>query len=391
MTADVPDNELCHPPSFTAVGMSIGPTFGSSKTGDWTYTGQGRNLTPFGEQHNFGVQSQGEYLYYHGRHEGQIDIGLVDRWKKVQFGVFGDFKFAEFGLLKDGGVLGQASAVADLLFSKVRVSIFASKGFKDIGLLSTDSSVVFTSVPGPGTSADIARLEHVARVADTLGGGVLFGVGPKNDIEGNLMWLRRQKPTTLSDKAGAMARFTHHFSSKFALYGEVTLNETLVGSDEQRPRSRRIRLRPLDAPDGFLQQAHTARHRCAAGALRPGHTPAVSAGRSSRVRSAQTSSPSRRRRIMQPPHASSGPDQTRRRSSLRVKRRAREGRGRCRPRRAIVNSAVLNVRDRSPCAWRSTGRAGRSRWIALHSDRAGCRPSRCGPTVWPRFARCGRA
>ena len=277
MTADVPDNELCHPPSFTAVGMSIGPTFGSSKTGDWTYTGQGRNLTPFGEQHNFGVQSQGEYLYYHGRHEGQIDIGLVDRWKKVQFGVFGDFKFAEVGLLKDGGVLGQASAVADLLFSKVRVSIFGVEGIQ-------------------GHRPALDRLVGSLHVRSRTGDVGRHRKPRARGSRGRHAWRRRAlrrraeerhrgqshvAPASEADNAqrqGGCDGAVHAplLEQVRALWGGDAERNT-GGLDEQRPRGRRVRLRPLDAADGFLEQAHAARHRCAAGALRPGNTPAVSA------------------------------------------------------------------------------------------------------------------
>jgi hypothetical protein len=229
MTADTPANELCHPPSFTSVGMSTGPTFGSSKTGDWTVTANGRHLSPFGEQHNFGVQAQGEYLYYSGRHEGQFDVGLLNRWQQVQLGVFSDFKFAEIGQLKNGGVLGQASVVLDLLFPSVRVNIFGSKGFKDTATLTTDTSFVFSGVPGPGTTVTAIEVEHVTRVVDTLGGGVLVGPWPNTEIDGHIMWLRRQRPTLLGDGVGVMARVTHHINSRIAIFGEFTLNETYFG------------------------------------------------------------------------------------------------------------------------------------------------------------------
>ena len=106
LTGTAPVAELCHAPSFTALGMSLGPTFGSSKTGDFTFTGQGRHMVPFGERHNYAFQGQGEYLYYQGRHEGEIDLGLMNRWHHVQLGVFSNFKFADFGVAADGGAVG---------------------------------------------------------------------------------------------------------------------------------------------------------------------------------------------------------------------------------------------------------------------------------------------
>ncbi len=66
LTGTAPVAELCHAPSFTALGISLGPTFGSSKTGDFTFTGQGRHMVPFGERHNYAFQGQGEYLVLPG-------------------------------------------------------------------------------------------------------------------------------------------------------------------------------------------------------------------------------------------------------------------------------------------------------------------------------------
>jgi len=229
LTALTPDAELCNAPSFTSVGMSIGPTFGSSKTGAYTFTGQGRNLVPFGDKHTFGFQTQGEYLYYHGRHEGQIDAGVMNRWKRVQFGVFANFKYLSMGQFKDGGVLGQGSAVLDLLFSTVRVNIFGSRAFKDVAVLGEDTTLTFATAPAAGSTAVATRVENVARATSTLGGGLQVGVGPTTELEGNVMWLRREQPTALSDGVGAFGRVTYHVSGRFALFGEGTLNETYLG------------------------------------------------------------------------------------------------------------------------------------------------------------------
>ena len=170
LAADTPDLALCNPPSFTAVGLSIGPTFGSSRLGDYTFTGNGRFMAPFGEKHNFGFQGQGDYHYYHGLHEGQIDAGLMDRWKVAQFGVFASFKFGEVSPLRDGGVLGQGAAVLDLLFPAVRVSFFGTKGFKDIGELSRETTFTFVTAPAAGSTAATSSLQHVTSVVDTIGG-----------------------------------------------------------------------------------------------------------------------------------------------------------------------------------------------------------------------------
>jgi hypothetical protein len=55
---------------FSIVGLNIGPTFGPSRTGDFTVNGRGQFFSPFGgPQSDLGshaVQAQGEYMYYPG-------------------------------------------------------------------------------------------------------------------------------------------------------------------------------------------------------------------------------------------------------------------------------------------------------------------------------------
>jgi len=227
LTGDTPAAELCHAPSFTSVGLSIGPTFGSTRTGDFTVTAQGRQMVPFGERHSFAFQGQGEYLYYEGRHEGEVDFGLIKRRREVQFGVFANLKFADFAPSLDGGSLGQASAVADVLLTKVRLNFFGTKGFKDVGLIDRQSSLLLAPV-GPGIP--VAAIERIAQVTDAYGGGAQAALAVNTDIEGHLMWLRRARPSLLSDRVGADLRVTQHLTPQFALFGELTLNETLVGS-----------------------------------------------------------------------------------------------------------------------------------------------------------------
>jgi len=227
LTAETPAAELCHAPSFTSVGLSIGPTFGSTRTGDFTVTAQGRQMVPFGERHSFAFQGQGEYRYYEGRHEGEVDFGLIKRRREVQFGVFANLKFADFAPSLDGGSLGQASAVADVLLTKVRLNFFGTKGFKDVGLLDRPSSLLLAPV---GVGIPVAAIERIAQVTDAYGGGAQAALAVNTDIEGHLMWLRRARPSLLNDRVGADLRVTQHLTPQFALFGELTLNETLVGS-----------------------------------------------------------------------------------------------------------------------------------------------------------------
>jgi hypothetical protein len=229
LTATTPANELCHPPSFTSVGMTLGPAFGSSRTGDLTVTAQARHMQPFGEKHNYGFEAQGEYIYYHGRHEGQLDAGLMNRRHEWQFGVFGDFKFLNLAPVANDASLGQVSLVLNVLLSSVRIVAFGTKGFKDAGTLSSQTSFTFPASPVAGTTITSADLQQIVRAVDAFGGGAEAALGPNTDITGHLMWLRRARPSTFGDTAGLDIRLTHHLNAQFALFGEVTLNDTLVG------------------------------------------------------------------------------------------------------------------------------------------------------------------
>src|SRR5215471_10964728 len=92
---------------FSIVRLNIGPTFGPSRTGDFTVNGRGQFFSPFGNPDpTFGthaVQAQGEYMYYPGRQEGQFDLGLVNRWGNLQAGAFGSFKFLSFKDYQNSG------------------------------------------------------------------------------------------------------------------------------------------------------------------------------------------------------------------------------------------------------------------------------------------------
>jgi hypothetical protein len=204
LTGETPEDWVCHPPTFMSVGMSGGPTFGDTATSDFTFSGQGRALVPFGRSHSFGVQTQGEFLGYHERYEGEWDAGLLNRWRWIQGGVFVDLKAAEFGRLSDTGALGQASFTLDILLKKFRVNVFGSKGFHD------DTSIV--------------------RVVDQFGGGGQVSLAPfvpKTFIEGNIVYLHQPEP--LGARPGAMVRVSYELFPRLELTAEVGVNETLVG------------------------------------------------------------------------------------------------------------------------------------------------------------------
>jgi hypothetical protein len=204
LTGETPEDWVCHPPTFASISMTGGPTFGDTRTGDFTFSGEGRALVPFGRTHSFGVQVGGEFLGYHERSEGEWRAGLLKRWRWLQGGVFASVKALEVGPSNDAGALGQASFTLDVLLKKFRVSAFGSRGFHDDGA--------------------------IARVVDQFGGGAQVGLAPfapNTYLEGNLVFLHQPEP--LGARPGAMLRVSHVLFPRLELTAEFTLNESLVG------------------------------------------------------------------------------------------------------------------------------------------------------------------
>lgn len=204
LTGETPEPWICHPPTFSSVGLAGGPAFGSTKTSDWTWAGQARAMMPFGSTHSFGVQTQGEFIGYDARSEGEAATGLLNRWKWLQGGIFANFKGAELGVATRAGTLGQASFTLDVLLNVVRFNVFGAKGFHDDSFL---------------------------RVVDQLGGGAQVSLAPalpNTWIDANLILLH--PPAPLGNRPGAMVRVSHQLFEHLELTAEVTVNESLLNS-----------------------------------------------------------------------------------------------------------------------------------------------------------------
>ena len=200
---------------FSDLGINIGPTYGGSRTGNFTASAHGRFFSPFGGDGTHAVQAQGEYMYYPGRQEGQFDIGLVNRFDKLQVGGFASFKYLNFKQYQNGGGLGQAAFLVDYIFSRGRIGAFGTKGFKNYAVLNSA-----TLAPG-------AFLETYARVSDQAGVDALVGVWGDAYISGNLAYLVRH---TGSDRPGFNLKLTQPFAPHFAFTAEFGYNETLVNT-----------------------------------------------------------------------------------------------------------------------------------------------------------------
>jgi hypothetical protein len=221
-----PPDYVCHPPLFTWIDTAVGPTFGTGRTGDYTFNGSGHVVASFGPQRTFAIQAQGEYMYYPGRREGQLDTALLYRRHKLQFGVGTSFKDADLRGEATPGTLSHATFSLDVLLPKVRFGIFDAKGLHEIDV------VTLSEVVGAATSAGqpIVAHERLLHTIDQFGGRVQFPVLPPSWIDANVVYLHRYTPG-LSDTAGAAIRYSHQLLPGVAAMVQLDINESFVGAN----------------------------------------------------------------------------------------------------------------------------------------------------------------
>ncbi len=191
----------------------LGLNAGADNEGRLTFTGKGRFFNPF--NNNFALQSEGEYMYFRDRQEGQFDLGLVNRYKNVQMGLFSSFKHVNIREFQSGGTLGQAAATVDYVFSRGRLGIFGTKGFLN------------NAVVNRASVGNNVILENYLRIVDQVGGSGSVALWRDAYFEGNLGYLR----TYNGSKPGLTARLVQPLNSHIALSFEGGLNETLVTRD----------------------------------------------------------------------------------------------------------------------------------------------------------------
>ncbi len=202
--------EKAQPKRFSLLGLNIGP----DSDRNVTFTGSARYFAPF--KNNFAVQAQGEYLYFRDRQEGQFDLGLVNRYKNFQGGLFSSFKHVNVREFSQGGTLGQAALTLDYLFKHGRVGVFGTKGFMD--------NVV---VNRHALSRNVFD-ETYLKIVDQAGASTTLALYKDSYLEANLAYLRSYGG---DDKPGGTIRFVKPINKFFAFTLEGGFNETLVGRD----------------------------------------------------------------------------------------------------------------------------------------------------------------
>jgi hypothetical protein len=196
---------------YSAVNFNAGP---DTLNGNLTVTGQGRTFIPFNKR--MAVQAQGEFMHTFMRDEGQVDLGLVNRFGDFQAGVFSSFKYVKFDEFAHAGSLGQVSGTFDYIFDRGRVGLFGTRGFMD-------GSVVDTRILGPNMLE-----ESYLNIIEQVGFSTAFAAWGDSWFEGNLGAQFRQFD---SNKAGGTIRYVHPLTERLAFTAEAGVNESLIAAN----------------------------------------------------------------------------------------------------------------------------------------------------------------
>ena len=195
---------------FARYSLLAGP---DTDTGNLAVSGSGQIFLPFAEKH--AVQAQGEYMHGFRRDEGQIDLGLVNRFGSMQAGLFSSFKYVKLSDVTHSGALGQAAGTLDYIFPRGRVGVFGTKGFMDGAVLHTRS-----------LAANFIE-ETTLSIVDQFGFSTAIAAWGDSWIEAKLGAQFRKFDGT---KAGGRIRYIHPITDHIAFTVAGGLNETLVSS-----------------------------------------------------------------------------------------------------------------------------------------------------------------
>ena len=160
-------------------------------------------------------------MHWLDRDEGQMDLGLVNRWGDVQVGGVTSFKYVKFDEWARSAGLGQAAMTVDYVFDRGRVGVFGTKA-----LLS--GAVVNEAL----LRRHVYEQTYVEVVdqAGFSGAVAAWNVGGDKTawFEGNVGALFRQGG---SNKPGGMVRYVHPLTKGLALTLEGGVNETLIANN----------------------------------------------------------------------------------------------------------------------------------------------------------------
>jgi hypothetical protein len=221
VTGTAPPEYVCSAPIFSTIDAAIGPTWGSSQTGDYTVNASGKVLKPFGAQKTFGIQAQGEYMYFPGRLEGQLDGALIYRRGLLQFGAGASFKRANLKGEASTGALSHAALTFDVLLPNFRIGAFGAKGLRETDVVTLSESIGLPIVAGQAIVAN----ERLLHTVDQLGAAGQVEIVPDIWLDGHIEWLHRH---FASDTAGGALRLNALIVPGVAFTAQFDVNESFL-------------------------------------------------------------------------------------------------------------------------------------------------------------------
>lgn len=255
-------------PKFELLGVNVGP----DGNGNATASGRARYFAPLNP--NFALQVQGEYMYFRGQREAQLDLGMVDRIGRFQAGLFGSVKNVDLAGYQSNGNLGQVAFVADYIFGRGKVGIFGTQAFLDNAVINT----VNATLPN---GAILNHLFDQTYLSVVNQGGITGAIGLMGNIyaEGNFGFLRS---TANGGRVGGTVRLVFPISNKIAFTVEGGLNETMIRNGNQGAVRFGVQFSNMLRPKEYLAANHAipvdvprVRYEIATRKLRNGDDPPI--------------------------------------------------------------------------------------------------------------------
>ncbi len=229
-------------PKFQLLGVNIG----ADDKGDVTFTGKGRFFAPM--TNHFAFQAQGEYLYFRGQKEGQMDLGLVDRFGRFQSGLFASFKHVSLAGNQTGGTLGQAALTMDYLFKWGKIGVFGTKGFMDNAVINRGAFV-----GADGTIFHNILEERFLHIVDQAGAQATFALFGNSYAEANVGYL---KSVGYGDRVGGTIRIVIPYNRHLAFTVEGGMNETILSRNNNGRAVVGVQFGNMMRPKDFLDAKH---------------------------------------------------------------------------------------------------------------------------------------
>ncbi|MDQ1471564.1 MAG: hypothetical protein QOJ99_3044 [Bryobacterales bacterium] len=183
---------------YALVGFDIGPTFangsrfGNGKIGKFSSDVFAKALIPFGngktsdQPGTHGVQIDGDWVYFRksegrldGLSDGILNVGLLNRFNRVQVGAFAQFDYVSLNAYQGGAMLGAGVLTIDIVGKRGMIGVFGGKGFRQYANVST----------APGTFA--GRIPAYLRYDDQIGLHGITAVKERLTIEGGGAYMKR--------------------------------------------------------------------------------------------------------------------------------------------------------------------------------------------------------